>query len=197
LEQMELADQAYKLPLTLSGGQQQRVAIARALANDPPLLVADEPTGNLDSKTAESTFSLFQRLVEGGKTILMVTHDEDLAKRAARMIYLSDGEIVGDERTGASAAVSSLRSGFRKRVASILNDPMNAASRLQEEFELAGSDPAAGEALHAVVLAEIERRSTTAEAAGDPAAARRWWKILVDATEPWVERQNHADPSTR
>jgi ABC-type lipoprotein export system ATPase subunit len=94
LEQVELADQADKLPSAVSGGQQQRAAIARALANDPPILVADEPTGNLDSKTAESVFRLFEGLLDQGKTILMVTHDRDLAKRATRTIILSDGEII-------------------------------------------------------------------------------------------------------
>src|SRR6185436_13219587 len=77
LQMVEMADQAHKLPSTISGGQQQRVAIARALANDPPQIVADEPTGNLDSKTAAKIFSLFEELVASGKTILMVTHDSD------------------------------------------------------------------------------------------------------------------------
>jgi ABC-type lipoprotein export system ATPase subunit len=94
LKQMDLTEQARKLPAALSGGQQQRVAIARALANDPPILVADEPTGNLDSKTAASVFGLFERLVAGGKTILMVTHDRDLAERATRTVIISDGEII-------------------------------------------------------------------------------------------------------
>ena len=108
LEQMEMADQAYKLPATLSGGQQQRVAIARALANDPPILAADEPTGNLDSKTAETVFGLFERLVAANKTIIMVTHDRDLQKRVDRTLTLVDGEIAsqawnGDGRTVGSA----------------------------------------------------------------------------------------------
>jgi ABC-type lipoprotein export system ATPase subunit len=94
LEQVDVAEHAYKLPSAVSGGQQQRVAIARALANDPPILAADEPTGNLDSKTAESVFRLFEGLVEQGKTILMVTHDKDLARRASRTVMLSDGEII-------------------------------------------------------------------------------------------------------
>jgi len=94
LEQVEMARHAHKLPSAISGGEQQRVAIARAVANDPPILAADEPTGNLDSKTAESVFQLFERLVDEGKTILMVTHDRDLAKRATRTIILSDGEIM-------------------------------------------------------------------------------------------------------
>ena len=94
LELVGVADQADKLPSTLSGGQQQRVAIARAMANDPPILAADEPTGNLDSKTAESVFGLFEMLVAQGKTILMVTHDRDLARRATRTVILSDGAVI-------------------------------------------------------------------------------------------------------
>ena len=94
LGQVEMAEHAAKLPAALSGGQQQRVAIARALANDPPILAADEPTGNLDSKTAESVFGLFETLVAQGKTILMVTHDRDLARRATRTVILSDGEVI-------------------------------------------------------------------------------------------------------
>jgi putative ABC transport system ATP-binding protein len=94
LEQMEMTDHAHKLPSAVSGGQQQRVAIARALANEPPLLLADEPTGNLDSSTTESIFQLFEELVANGKTILMVTHDNDLARRATRTIILADGQIV-------------------------------------------------------------------------------------------------------
>jgi putative ABC transport system ATP-binding protein len=96
LEQVELADQAHKLPSSLSGGQQQRAAIARALANDPPILVADEPTGNLDSRTAEAVFAMFERLIDRQKTILMVTHDNDLAKRVTRALHVHDGEIVDD-----------------------------------------------------------------------------------------------------
>ncbi len=94
LEQVEMADQAHKLPSAISGGQQQRVAIARALANDPPILIADEPTGNLDSKTSAAVFQLFENLVNAGKTIVMVTHDNDLARRATRSVIVSDGEIV-------------------------------------------------------------------------------------------------------
>jgi len=97
LEAVEIADQAPKLPANISGGQQQRVAIARALANDPPLVVADEPTGNLDSRTSQAVVSLFEKLVERGKTVLMVTHDMDLARRAARLVQLADGLIVADD----------------------------------------------------------------------------------------------------
>jgi len=96
LEMVELADHAYKLPTALSGGQQQRVAIARALANDPPVVIADEPTGNLDSKTADSVFELFNNLVSQGKTIIVVTHDSGLAKRTHRTALIADGEIVNE-----------------------------------------------------------------------------------------------------
>ncbi len=91
-----LEEHAYKLPAALSGGQQQRVAIARALANDPPVLIADEPTGNLDSKTAESVFELFHQLAAQGKTIIIVTHDSSLAKRTHRTALITDGEIANE-----------------------------------------------------------------------------------------------------
>lgn len=94
LELVDIVEHANKLPSEISGGQQQRAAIARALANDPPIIAADEPTGNLDSRTAEAIVSLFEELVNQGKTFLMVTHDEDLASRASRIVELSDGEII-------------------------------------------------------------------------------------------------------
>ncbi len=96
LDLVEMGDQADKLPTAISGGQQQRAAIARALANDPPIVVADEPTGNLDSKTAQSVFDLFEVLVAGGKTIVMVTHDVDLAKRVDRAVMVSDGRVIDE-----------------------------------------------------------------------------------------------------
>jgi len=98
LEQVGLAEQAHNFPSALSGGHQQRAAIARALANDPPIVVADEPTGNLDSRAAEATFALFEALVAEGKTILMVTHDDELAARVPRIVSLSDGLIAHDTR---------------------------------------------------------------------------------------------------
>jgi putative ABC transport system ATP-binding protein len=98
LNLMDMAAQADKLPGAVSGGQQQRAAIARALANDPPILVADEPTGSLDSKTADSIFELFEDLVRRGKTILMVTHDNDLAQRATRTVIDRRGERPGRGR---------------------------------------------------------------------------------------------------
>lgn len=97
LERVGMADHADKLPAAISGGEQQRVAIARALANDPPIVLADEPTGNLDTKTSEAVFQLFQQLAQGGKTIVMVTHDPDLAARAHRQVLLVDGELADFE----------------------------------------------------------------------------------------------------
>jgi putative ABC transport system ATP-binding protein len=95
LSEMGIADQADKPPSALSGGQQQRAAIARALANDPPLVVADEPTGNLDSRTAEEVMVFFASLVSNGKTVVMVTHERDLARYFARSITLTDGTVAG------------------------------------------------------------------------------------------------------
>jgi putative ABC transport system ATP-binding protein len=98
LDMMGLADQAEKLPSMVSGGQQQRAAIARALANDPPLIVADEPTGNLDAKTAEDVFQLFGNLVNQGKTLVMVTHSHELATRTQRIIEIRNGLITSDRK---------------------------------------------------------------------------------------------------
>jgi putative ABC transport system ATP-binding protein len=95
LDRVGLADHMYKTPSRISGGQQQRVAIARALANDPAIIVADEPTGSLDSATAEEIFKLFENLVAEGKTILMVTHDWSLVERASRTFELKDGHLSG------------------------------------------------------------------------------------------------------
>ncbi|HMV97696.1 MAG TPA: ABC transporter ATP-binding protein [Anaerolineales bacterium] len=94
LEQVGIADHARKLPTALSGGQQQRLAIARAMANDPAILVADEPTGSLDSATANAVVDIFAGLVQEGGTVFLVTHDKDIAKFGSRVITLSDGEIV-------------------------------------------------------------------------------------------------------
>jgi len=94
LEKVGIAEQADKLPSDLSGGQQQRAAIARALANDPPILVADEPTGNLDSQTSDAIMQLFADLSAQGKTVVMVTHERDLDRYFARTITLSDGAVV-------------------------------------------------------------------------------------------------------
>jgi putative ABC transport system ATP-binding protein len=103
LERVGVGDQADKLPATLSGGQQQRAAIARALANDPPILLADEPTGNLDSATANAVLELFADLNGDGRTIVVVTHERDIRAIVDREVTLVDGRVVDDERTGVSA----------------------------------------------------------------------------------------------
>ena len=99
LRMMELEEYANKLPSELSGGLQQKAAIARALANDPPIIIADEPTGNLDSASAERIFLLFEELSNKGKTIVMVTHDSELVRMAHRILTIRDGELVGNEVT--------------------------------------------------------------------------------------------------
>jgi putative ABC transport system ATP-binding protein len=96
LHLVELEDHADKLPAYISGGQKQRVAIARALANDPTVIVADEPTGSLDSLTAETIFEIFEKLIEEGRTIIMVTHDNNLEPRFSRCLQIADGEIESD-----------------------------------------------------------------------------------------------------
>lgn len=96
LEMVDMGEHAYKLPSAISGGQQQRVAIARALANDPPVVIADEPTGNLDSKSADAVFKLFSNLTDEGKTVVMVTHDSSLARRVSRTIIIADGEVCNE-----------------------------------------------------------------------------------------------------
>lgn len=106
LAAVEIAEHADKVPAAVSGGQRQRVAIARALANDPIFLAADEPTGSLDSRTADAVFHVFKQLVTAGKTIFMATHDRELAERASRIIRIEDGEIlehaVDDDRERAA-----------------------------------------------------------------------------------------------
>ncbi|MDQ3733404.1 MAG: ABC transporter ATP-binding protein [Actinomycetota bacterium] len=103
LERMGVGDQADKVPATLSGGQQQRAAIARTLANDPPILLADEPTGNLDSATAVAVLGLFADLNADGQTIVVVTHERDIRSIAGREVTLMDGRVVTDQRAGVSA----------------------------------------------------------------------------------------------
>jgi putative ABC transport system ATP-binding protein len=98
LGQVGIAEQASKLPASLSGGQQQRAAIARALANDPPVLVADEPTGNLDSRTAAAVLALLQATAAAGRTVLMVTHERDVSGLVDRVVTLADGAVVEDLR---------------------------------------------------------------------------------------------------
>ncbi len=104
LDQVGIGDQADKLPATLSGGQQQRAAIARALANDPPLLLADEPTGNLDSHSADAVLRLFRDLNADGRTIVVVTHERDVRAVVGRQVTLMDGAVVADESASAVSA---------------------------------------------------------------------------------------------
>ncbi|MCC6606287.1 MAG: ABC transporter ATP-binding protein [Anaerolineae bacterium] len=106
LEMVGLADQAHKLPGAVSGGQQQRAAIARALANDPPLIVADEPTGNLDVQTSTAVFDLFSHLIDQGKTLIMVTHDKTLANQAQRVVEIVNGRIAQDTRLQPTAELA-------------------------------------------------------------------------------------------
>ena len=101
LEKVELTARSSHRPNELSGGQRQRVAIARALVNNPSILLADEPTGNLDSKTGEEIMMVFQRLHEGGNTIILVTHEADIAAHAHRVIYVRDGQVEKDTRQAA------------------------------------------------------------------------------------------------
>jgi putative ABC transport system ATP-binding protein len=104
LDQVGIGEQADKLPATLSGGQQQRAAIARALANDPPILLADEPTGNLDSHTADAVLELFTALNSEGRTIVVVTHERDIRSIVGREVTIVDGRIATDETAPAEVA---------------------------------------------------------------------------------------------
>ena len=98
LKRVGLAGRERSTPSQLSGGQQQRVAIARALVTDPPIILADEPTGNLDSRTSEEIMGIFQRLNDQGETVLLITHEPDIAQHAKRVITLKDGKIISDEQ---------------------------------------------------------------------------------------------------
>ncbi len=101
LRQVEIEEHAYKLPALISGGQQQRVAMARAMANDPPIIVADEPTGRLDSVTAETIFQIFESLAKSGKTIVMVSHDPSFITRYSRVIWIADGQLTDEAQFAA------------------------------------------------------------------------------------------------
>jgi putative ABC transport system ATP-binding protein len=106
LEEVGLADRARHRPAELSGGQRQRVAVARALVNSPAILLADEPTGNLDSRTGEEILGLFDRLHEGGRTLIVVTHEEEVARRARRIVRLRDGRIESDRQAAPGGSTS-------------------------------------------------------------------------------------------
>jgi putative ABC transport system ATP-binding protein len=110
LESVNLADRAYHKPNELSGGQRQRVAIARALVNDPSIILADEPTGNLDSKTSYDIMELINVLYEQGNTIIMVTHEEDIAQYAHRIVKLRDGLVESDQENGDKRKVNKISS---------------------------------------------------------------------------------------
>jgi putative ABC transport system ATP-binding protein len=105
LERVGLADRMGHQPNELSGGQRQRVAIARALVNDPSILLADEPTGNLDSATSEEIMDLFDELHQAGNTVILVTHEPDIAAHAWRQVQLRDGKVLSDQPTARAAAV--------------------------------------------------------------------------------------------
>ena len=124
LRRVGLQDRERHFPSQLSGGQQQRVAIARALIGDPPVLLADEPTGNLDSRTSDEVLDLFHALHRAGKTVLLITHEPDVARHAERVIHLKDGRIVSDERTAGAAA-----SGAAAHPAPIPGAPARGAGR--------------------------------------------------------------------
>jgi ABC-type lipoprotein export system ATPase subunit len=150
LELVEIADHAYKIPAHISGGQKQRVAIARALINDPEVILADEPTGNLDSVTAETIFEIFERLVAQGKTIALVTHDESFAPRFSRKLYIADGVVSSTPPNGSSPAVTA-------------DTPVNVVrDRLSPAVPKSHAEPAASqaEAHHsqpAIVLRNVEK----------------------------------------
>lgn len=162
LEIVELREHAYKLPAHTSGGQKQRVAIARALVNDPPIIVADEPTGNLDTVTAENIFQIFEKLVGQGKTVIMVTHDEDLAPRFSRRLHISDGEIVDQPNNGQARS---------KHVARTLSPSVDGSNPLEESQkpavtieETSGPEsPAVSVALDPSPALRRERNQTTFE----------------------------------
>jgi putative ABC transport system ATP-binding protein len=100
LERVGLGDRVHHKPNELSGGQRQRVAIARALVNNPSIILADEPTGNLDSKTGEEIMEIFEQIHEAGNTIILITHEEYIANHSNRAIRLLDGLVLSDERNG-------------------------------------------------------------------------------------------------
>jgi putative ABC transport system ATP-binding protein len=108
LAEVGLAEREHHHPSQLSGGQQQRVAIARALVNDPPVILADEPTGNLDTRTSAEIMALLQRLNRSGLTIVLVTHESDIAAFAGRRLLVRDGRLIGDQRGNAEDAAALL-----------------------------------------------------------------------------------------
>ena len=133
LELVEIADHAYKIPAHISGGQKQRVAIARALVNDPHLIIADEPTGNLDSVTAETIFQIFEKLVEQGKTIVMVTHDESFAPRFSRHLHITDG-VVSSPMEGGDGLEAPINIERERALHHVSKSPVEIVSSSREHY---------------------------------------------------------------
>src|SRR5258706_6622288 len=150
LELVEIASHAYKIPAHISGGQKQRVAIARALVNDPHLIIADEPTGNLDSVTAETIFQIFEKLVAQGKTIVMVTHDESFAPRFTRHLHIVDGVVTDPSKNGNSS--------ISGKEAVIDLDRAHASSHVSKSrVEVSASPKEYNDQTPAVVLRNVEK----------------------------------------
>jgi len=149
LEMVEIADHAYKIPAHISGGQKQRVAIARALVNDPHLIIADEPTGNLDSVTAETIFQIFEKLVAQGKTIVMVTHDESFAPRFTRHLHIVDGVVTDPSKNGNSP--------IGKKEAVIDLDRAHASTHVSRSSVEVVSSPKEYHDKPAIVLRNVEK----------------------------------------
>ncbi len=160
---VELEGCADLLPAELSGGQQQSAAVARSLANDPPIIMADEPTGNLDSRSAEKVFGIFEQLAAQGKTILMVTHDEGLSRRARRRLVIADGELLNEHITRAFPSL-----------------PHSELLRLSHAVQPFGLS--AGESLalgRGPLLAWATRGELVMEEPGPPMPAREWQPLSV------------------
>ncbi len=153
LELVEIADHAYKIPAHISGGQKQRVAIARALVNDPHLIIADEPTGNLDSVTAETIFQIFEKLVEQGKTIVMVTHDESFAPRFTRRFQIADGVVTNPSENG----ISSVPQRLHQKEAAIDLGSGHLHHVSKSRIEIASTPKEYHEGKPAIVLRNVEK----------------------------------------
>jgi ABC-type lipoprotein export system ATPase subunit len=168
LDRVELVEHAYKLPAHTSGGQKQRIAIARALVNDPPVIVADEPTGNLDTVTTETIFRIFESLVEQGKTIILVTHDNSLGPRFSRRVYISDGQIVdGYERQLFRGHKAGGDPAPAAAVATMVLEP---GSELDQPERQGNNGPVGGDSFHgqdglAIVMRDVVK--TYVNAAGE------------------------------
>jgi len=152
LDLVEIADHAYKIPAHISGGQKQRVAIARALVNDPHLIIADEPTGNLDSVTAETIFEIFERLVSQGKTIVLVTHDESFAPRFSRRLQIADGVVSSPAGNGSGM------SGRPERPSVLTSSQMQATlTAANSRIEIVSPQAEPQHATPAIVLRNVEK----------------------------------------